>query len=230
MEVDLLPAPPSVETETSEDGARHYVTPDGSRYPSVTTVLGILSEKGIEAWRRRIGEELADWIAETAADRGSEVHGLLEDRILHGREPDYDSMVGFEVERVGDVYKLIWAWLEENISVAKALEYPVWSDVMQTAGRIDFLGIDKTGKYRIVDFKTSRRRKRKKWIAGYFAQGSAYAFCLEERTGIDVEKISIVVGIDHEPDAEEFTENVSDWLPLFSECRTKYMMQRMLAS
>ena len=225
MDIDLLPTP-EVETETAEDGTRFYITPDGTRYPSVTTVLGILSEKGIAAWRQRIGEELADWIAESAAERGSEVHELLENRILHGAEPDYGSMRGsFRMERVGDIYKLIWAWLEENIDVVKALEYPVWSDVYQTAGRIDLLGIDKRGRHRIVDFKTAKRLKRKKWIAGYFAQGAAYSFCLEERTGIHAERISIVIGVDHEPDAQDFTEDAQDWLHLFSDCRTKYLMK-----
>ena len=167
---------------------------------------------------------MANWIAETAADRGTDVHRLIEEKIVDGKEPDFGSMVGFDVERIGDVYKLIWAWLEENMAVAKAMEYPVWSNVIQTAGRIDFLGIDKNGKYHIVDFKTSKRLKKKSWISGYFAQGAAYAFCLEERTGIEVEKISIVVGVDHEPDAQEFTERASDWMPLFLECRSKYLM------
>jgi len=39
---------------------RTYVTPDGIRYPSITTVLGILSEASITAWRKRVGEEEAN--------------------------------------------------------------------------------------------------------------------------------------------------------------------------
>ena len=35
------------------DGRRFYDTPDGLSYPSVTTVVGILSKDDIQAWRMR---------------------------------------------------------------------------------------------------------------------------------------------------------------------------------
>ena len=35
---------------------RTYVTPDGSRYPSITTVLSILNEDAIAAWRKTLHE------------------------------------------------------------------------------------------------------------------------------------------------------------------------------
>ena len=42
--------------ETSPNG-RIYKDPKGKEYPSVTTVLKILSEEAIQAWRARVGEE-----------------------------------------------------------------------------------------------------------------------------------------------------------------------------
>ena len=44
--------------ETSKSG-RKYVDPDGNSYPSITTVLSILSEEAIQAWRERVGAEEA---------------------------------------------------------------------------------------------------------------------------------------------------------------------------
>jgi len=45
--------------ETSSTG-RKYLAPNGVSYPSVTTVLSILSEESIRAWRHRVGEEEAN--------------------------------------------------------------------------------------------------------------------------------------------------------------------------
>ena len=36
---------------TTTDSGRNYLTPDGNQYPSVTTVLSILNEDIIRAWR-----------------------------------------------------------------------------------------------------------------------------------------------------------------------------------
>ena len=44
---------PDLESKTFEDGKRYYVTPEGNRLPSVTTVLGALKKQEIMAWRKR---------------------------------------------------------------------------------------------------------------------------------------------------------------------------------
>ena len=53
---------------------RTYSTPDGGRYPSITTVLSILSEEAIAKWRARVGTEVADAIGRKASGRGTLVH------------------------------------------------------------------------------------------------------------------------------------------------------------
>ena len=63
--------------DTRETG-RVYVAPDGSRYPSVTTVLSILSEDAIRAWRLRVGEEEANKVGHRASNRGTAVHSIIE--------------------------------------------------------------------------------------------------------------------------------------------------------
>ena len=67
-----------------EDGGpegRKYVTPDGSRLPSVTTVLDRTkpeeSKKALENWRRSIGEKKAAEITNEAAFRGTLMHDFL---------------------------------------------------------------------------------------------------------------------------------------------------------
>ena len=75
-----------LEAETSSTG-RVYTTPTGTRYPSITTVLSILSEDGIRAWRQRVGDEEANRISSRAANRGTAVHTITERYI--NNEVDY---------------------------------------------------------------------------------------------------------------------------------------------
>ena len=73
--------------ETTANG-RLYTTPSGARYPSITTVLSILSEDGIRAWRQRVGEEAANRISTRAANRGTAVHSIVE-RYLNNEDINY---------------------------------------------------------------------------------------------------------------------------------------------
>ena len=52
MKLDL----PRLQRVTKIDGERYYVTPEGNRYPSVTTVLSEFKKKDLARWRARVGE------------------------------------------------------------------------------------------------------------------------------------------------------------------------------
>ena len=69
---------PKLTRKTTESG-RKYFTEDGNAYPSITTVLSILSKQAIMEWRKRVGEEEANKISRQAAGRGTAVHKLAED-------------------------------------------------------------------------------------------------------------------------------------------------------
>jgi hypothetical protein len=72
-----LQAIPEVHTESIK-GKRFYVTPDGNKYPSITTVLSGRNAEGLIAWRERVGNDVANQIMRTAAKRGTAVHELEE--------------------------------------------------------------------------------------------------------------------------------------------------------
>jgi len=76
--------------ETGEKG-RNYVTPQGKKYPSITTVLSILSRQKIMEWRKRVGEEEANAISRAAAGRGTSVHTLVE-KYLNNEPIDESAM------------------------------------------------------------------------------------------------------------------------------------------
>ena len=66
-------------TATNQDGVRLYKTPEGNKYPSITTVLSVRNKKGLAEWRKRVGNDVANHISRTAANRGTKVHHMCED-------------------------------------------------------------------------------------------------------------------------------------------------------
>ena len=55
----------------TRDGSRVYVTPQGKVYPSITSILGTQPKPGIEAWRKKIGEEEANRIMKESSALGT---------------------------------------------------------------------------------------------------------------------------------------------------------------
>ena len=65
------------------------------------------------------------------------------------------------------------------------------------AGRCDCIA-EFDGVPSIIDFKTSRRIKKKEYISNYFAQMSAYAIMFEERTGMPITNTVVIMDVDGE--------------------------------
>jgi hypothetical protein len=65
----------------------------------------------------------------------------------------------------------------------------------------------------ILDFKTSAKPKKEKWIDNYFMQGAGYAKMYEEMTGIKIEHMLILVAVaGNIPSVQYFPAAVSDWV------------------
>jgi hypothetical protein len=190
-------------------GKRHYVTPEG-KLPSITSVLSVLSIDGIKAWRARVGEKEANKISTQAARRGTNVHQMCEDYI--NNELNKDKFLPHEIESFIPLQKE----LDKSIGLVYAQEVPMYSTYLGVAGRVDLIA-EWDGRLSIIDFKTSRKVKKKEWISGYFQQGAAYAVMFEERTGIPVDKIVIAMTVDGESDASVFVEKRDNWVSTLQE-------------
>jgi genome maintenance exonuclease 1 len=70
----------------SVDGKRHYCLPDGSKVPSVTTILDRTkpqeAREALANWKKRVGEQQAQAITTEAANRGTRMHAYLEQYVL----------------------------------------------------------------------------------------------------------------------------------------------------
>ncbi len=189
--------------ETTSHG-RFYTTPSGKKYPSITTVLKHLSENAITQWRKNVGEEEANRVSHHASIRGSAIHDLME-RYIKGE--DINPLKIMTLYRPS--FKKLTPILDENLSEVYAQEIALYSDKLRVAGRTDLIG-KFNKKNSVVDFKTSRRVKTRSDISGYFMQTCAYAIMFEERTGINISNLVIIMDIDgHDPVV--FEENRIDW-------------------
>lgn len=176
-------------TETI-DGKRFYVTPTG-KLPSITTVLSILSRDSIQAWRKRVGEVQANAISTRASRRGTSVHQMCEDYINN----QFDSKKFLPNDR--ETFNSLKPILDEHLNNVYAQEVPLWSEYLGVAGRVDCIA-EWDGKIAVIDFKTSRKLKKKEYISNYFQQCAAYAVMWEERTGISINNIVVVIAVDGE--------------------------------
>ena len=192
-------------TDTTAE-RRLYLAPDGSKFPSVTTVLGILSEDAIRAWRLRVGEEEANKVGNRASNRGTAVHSIIEKYL---RNEDTSDNLPHIKQSLANLRPI----LDKSIGKIFGLETALYSRHLGMAGRCDCIA-EWNGVPSIIDFKTSRRIKKKENIASYFAQASAYAIMFEERTGLAIPNTVIVMDVDdnHPLIFEEHRDNFVELL------------------
>ena len=83
------------------------------------------------------------------------------------------------------------------------------------AGRVDCVAEYK-GTLSIIDFKTSTKEKNDEWNESYYIQGSAYAEMFEERTGIEISQVVILV-VTEDGTVQEFIKDKQEYLNRLSE-------------
>jgi len=198
---------------TNENGKRCYITPDGQKYPSITTVLSEYKKEGIIEWRKRVGEKEANKISTKASRRGTKVHKLCEDYL--NNELSFKDYTPDNVE----MFKGIQPFLDE-IEIVYAQERTLFSHHLRTAGRVDCVGKFRDKDY-IIDFKTSNKPKKWEWIDNYFMQGAGYSVMWEEMTKMPIPNIAIIIAVaDSEP--QVFLEKRDNWIEKFIEVRKDY--------
>ena len=190
----------------NKDGKRLYNTPDGNQYPSVTSVLSIINEEHIAAWRKRVGEEEANRVGHRASSRGTSVHSILERYLLNEDTSEFLPHIKQSLQNLRPI-------LDRSIGKIFGLESALFSRHLGLAGRVDCVA-EFDGVPSIIDFKTSRYPKKKEKISNYFAQASAYAIMFEERTGLPITNTVILMDVDDNAPIvfKEHRDNYTDLL------------------
>jgi hypothetical protein len=200
----------------SVEGKRHYALPDGTRVPSVTTILEktkpFEAKQKLQEWRDRVGHERAQQITTEAANRGTRMHTYLE------RYVKQDDIGEFPTNPYAQP-----SWFMAAKVILEGLchadeywgsEVPLYYSGLY-AGTTDLVGIWK-GQPAIMDFKQSNKVKKREWIDDYFIQLAAYAAAHNETHGTDIKTGVILMCVkpatpDDEPVYQEFVLEPADF-------------------
>ncbi|KKM97406.1 hypothetical protein LCGC14_1168320 [marine sediment metagenome] len=180
----FFPIPPKLR-EKKIDGKRHYISPNGIALPSVTTVLSLLDQAGIRAWKNRVGETEANRVSGRALKNGTEMHTIVESFLDNKGTESFKNMVS---------QKLFEQMKSELLKInnIRAQEVQLYSEKIGVAGRVDCVA-DFDGKLSVIDFKSAKQKKQKSWITKYFLQATAYSEMFTELTKTPIEQIVILI-------------------------------------
>ena len=210
-------------TATNNNGVRLYNTPEGNKYPSITTVLSVRNKKGLMEWRKRVGNDVANHIARTAANRGTKVHHMCED-YLNNMETEWPKK--WAEHKKNFLPYCLFSQLKPvlaNIDNIYSQEAGIYSDKYKIAGRVDCIA-QYNGVLSIIDFKTSTKERKDEWNENYYIQGSAYAEMFIERTGIEISQIVILV-VTGDGTVQEFIKEKYEYLDALIETVTEWSKQ-----
>jgi hypothetical protein len=149
-------------------------------FPSVTNVLGVISNPGLAAWKqeqailaaltlprhedeslddfaRRVVTDMASEV-KSAADRGSAVHAAIEGYAQGGWLP--------EDKEIARLFEPARQWFDAQVLQVHSVEIAAGNPEWGYAGRVDLVAtLRSSGRPTVIDFKTQKTRRDK---AGHF--------------------------------------------------------------
>lgn len=189
MLVEKFPYPKLKRLQT--ELGRLYIGNDGDEpVPSVTTILDSTADKThLFEWKKRVGEEEANRQSQQSAGLGTKVHNAIE-KYVKGQEWDNfgNNLVSILARKMTlsmieqGLVKVDELWGVEVGLLARGLY----------AGTSDSVGIYE-GVESIIDYKTSKKLKKREWIEDYFLQGCAYALAHNEMYNTKIRKVAILM-------------------------------------
>ena len=173
----------------SQNGFRYYSI-DEKSYPSVTSVLSILSKDGIRAWRDSIGHDVADFETRRTATRGIHFHKICENYLYNKNISEYKkkilsyglfNLAKSEINRIDNIY---------------GMEKTLYSHSLKLAGRTDCIA-EFDNILSIIDFKSANKEKSPEILENHILQETAYAIMWNELTDIPIQQIVTIVACEN---------------------------------
>ena len=187
----IITPPPFVEKfkyknceQINLNGKRVYLTPDGEKTPSVTTILSKTKDMtALNEWRKRIGEEKAQQITSEASGVGTAMHANIE-RFLAGieRMPGKNP-VHVKANAMADV--IIQNGLV-GVNEVWAMEQSLYFPGLYS-GTTDLVGVYKD-EPAVMDYKQTNKPKKEEWVEDYKMQLVAYILAHNEVYGTDIKR------------------------------------------
>jgi hypothetical protein len=199
---------PLLRDDTS--GSRLYATPEGSRVPSVTTILDKTKPQeardALARWKSSVGEEKARQITTEAASRGTRMHTYLEKHIKGETLPD--TVTNPYAQQSLEMARIVITTGFTAINEVWGSEVPLYFPDLY-AGTTDCVGLH-DGDESILDFKQTNKPKKREWIDDYFLQLTAYALAHNEVHGTNIRK-GVILMCSKDYEYQEFILEPADF-------------------
>ena len=224
FDIDLTTINRPFAKEDYDETGHFYLTDEGKRYVSITTLFKILDpfeEK--PAWRGWIEyirrQQNLEWedavekskeISKNSTDVGTEMHRLAECYLNKESTMCYEKSK-FEKDPF-ELFTVLKKWLDDNIAIVHATECKMYSDDLEIAGTVDLVATLKTGEKVIIDFKNSRKPKThaKMEESHYYEQICGYQKMWRFCTGENI-KTGIVLVVSWDNKVKPYRINISDY-------------------
>ena len=158
-----------------------------------------MSDKSaIIAWQKRIGMEEANRQKKEASGLGTATHKLVENYLLKEESKPKGNLVWQMAEKISKpIITNLHVHMDELWGVECTLFYPGLY-----AGTSDCVAVYR-GEPAILDFKTSKKIKKREWIENYFLQCTAYALAHNQMFNTDIKNCYILM-VDRDGNFKEF--------------------------
>jgi genome maintenance exonuclease 1 len=163
---------------------RVYLTPDGEKTPSVTTILGATKDMTfLNEWKNRVGHAKAQQITTEAAGVGTAMHANLE-RYLAGieRMPGHNLVQVKANAMANQIIANGLSKVNEVWAMEQSLYYPgLYSGTTDLVGVYD-------GEPAVMDHKQTNKPKKAEWVEDYYLQLMAYILAHNEVYGTTIRR------------------------------------------
>jgi len=200
----------------SSSGSRQYCLPDGSRVPSVTTILDKTrteeKKQALANWKKRVGQDQAQQITAEASGRGTRMHKFLETYVQNNRTMTEPGTNPYSQQAHAMAMQIAEHGLV-HVDELWGIEVPVYVSGLY-AGTTDACGIYQ-GQPSIIDYKQSNKPKKTEWIGDYLLQLCAYAAAHNEVHGTQIKQGVILMAVApqglEKPKFQHWILTGSDW-------------------
>lgn len=197
-------------SRSQENNERKYLTPDGTKVPSVTTILSATQPpekaQALANWRKGVGEAKANAIMTEASSRGTRMHSYLEKYVLTGELPVAGSNPYSKQART--MAEQIVLHGMTKCSEIWGTEVPLYYPQVY-AGTSDCVAVH-DGKPAILDFKQTNKPKKREMIDDYFLQLAFYATAHNELYNTNIDR-GVILMCSADFQYQEFIVDGSEW-------------------
>ena len=204
----------------NSNGMRQYKV-GNEMFPSITSILSRISSEGIDAWKERVGMDVANLICQNAINRGNKFHKISEAYLGNGCICKFENHLlefgMFEQARAA----------LDRISDIVGIEMPMVSRELMIGGTADIIakfdGIDS-----VIDLKSSTAPKKESWCKKFFLQETAYSLMFEEISSRPIEQIVTIIASENGT-VQVLVRNRDDFTQELKEIISQHRSGRVLA-